>query len=371
MINRINFENFKCIKKLSCALGRLNIIVGPNACGKSSLLQGLDLLSYLVNDRSVDRIDSLFSGPRLLERIHTGNFSEPLRIECRNLDSSIDFGAAKGSNSFERESLNRNRDWQAGVIARSGGDGPDYPARLKLQVVAAPAETSIYYDLENLLLVRFDAYRISLPSYSDEEIPRVLHSGEGLASAVANLITSRNEQYEILLSRMAKIVPHLTRIRTERKKVDHRGSERIGDSLIFDFVNQTGVPAANVSEGTLFALGLLMIMHSQACPHVLLIDDIERGLHPLAQKQMVELLRQILDANPELQIIGTCHSPYFLDFLSFDEVKVMTLADDGYSIVGTLKDHPKFEKWKEELAPGEMWSLFGEKWLAGDGRANA
>ena len=25
--------------------------------------------------------------------------------------------------------------------------------------------------------------------------------------------------------------------------------------------------------------------------------------------------------------------------------------------------HPKFPKWKDEMTPGEMWSLFGEKWL--------
>ena len=24
---------------------------------------------------------------------------------------------------------------------------------------------------------------------------------------------------------------------------------------------------------------------------------------------------------------------------------------------------PEFEKWKDEMDPGEMWSLFGEKWL--------
>ena len=30
---------------------------------------------------------------------------------------------------------------------------------------------------------------------------------------------------------------------------------------------------------------------------------------------------------------------------------------------GRLIDHPKFETWKEEMAPGEMWSVFGEKWV--------
>ena len=45
----------------------------------------------------------------------------------------------------------------------------------------------------------------------------------------------------------------------------------------------------------------------------------------------------------------------------------MTIGDDGYSVCGRLEDHPQFEKWKDEMAPGELWSLFGEKWLVGGG----
>ena len=45
----------------------------------------------------------------------------------------------------------------------------------------------------------------------------------------------------------------------------------------------------------------------------------------------------------------------------------MTVDKDGFSVCGRLEEHPEFDKWKDEMAPGELWSLFGEKWLA-DGR---
>ena len=41
-----------------------------------------------------------------------------------------------------------------------------------------------------------------------------------------------------------------------------------------------------------------------------------------------------------------------------------TLNDDGSVACGRLIDHPKFAKWKDEMAPGELWSLFGEKWVS-------
>jgi hypothetical protein len=46
-----------------------------------------------------------------------------------------------------------------------------------------------------------------------------------------------------------------------------------------------------------------------------------------------------------------------------DEVRLVTLGDDGWAVCGRLRDHPEFERWKEEMTPGEFWMMFGEKWL--------
>ena len=67
--------------------------------------------------------------------------------------------------------------------------------------------------------------------------------------------------------------------------------------------------------------------------------------------------------------LGTrdCRAPYLLDFLQPEQVRLLSLDASGHAICGRLADHPKFAKWKDEMAPGEMWSLFGEKWLADGG----
>ena len=99
------------------------------------------------------------------------------------------------------------------------------------------------------------------------------------------------------------------------------------------------------------------------------MDDIEHGLHPLAQKSLIEVLRQVMRKFPDLQIIATAHSPYLLDELRPEEIRLMTIGEDGFSVCGRLEDHPQYEKWKDEMAPGELWSLFGEKWLVQGGAA--
>lgn len=110
-------------------------------------------------------------------------------------------------------------------------------------------------------------------------------------------------------------------------------------------------------------LGLLTTLMGPSRPRLALLDDLDRALHPKAQEQVVATIRRLLDQNPDMQIVATTHSPYLLHHLEPEEVRLTTLGDDGSVVCGRLDEHPKFEKWKEEMTPGELWSLFGEKWL--------
>lgn len=41
MINQINIKNFKSIVDMTIPLGRFNVIIGPNGCGKSNILEAI------------------------------------------------------------------------------------------------------------------------------------------------------------------------------------------------------------------------------------------------------------------------------------------------------------------------------------------
>ena len=112
-------------------------------------------------------------------------------------------------------------------------------------------------------------------------------------------------------------------------------------------------------------VGLLTVLLGLDRPKTLLMDDLDHGLHPLAQENLIGLIKKIMERFPELQILATAHSPYLLDHLEPQEIRLMTTNSDGHAVCGRLNDHPEFERWKDEMAPGEMWSYFGEKWLLG------
>jgi len=138
-------------------------------------------------------------------------------------------------------------------------------------------------------------------------------------------------------------------------------------ALLFDMIGGGALLAHQVSEGTLLVLGLLAGLYASGRPNLVLLDDLDKGLHPKAQRDLISLLREFLDKNPDLQILATTHSPYMLDSMEPSEVRMTFLREDGTTVCAALASHPKFEKWKDEMAPGEMWSLFGEKWVIEQG----
>jgi predicted ATP-dependent endonuclease of OLD family len=98
-------------------------------------------------------------------------------------------------------------------------------------------------------------------------------------------------------------------------------------------------------------------------PWLILLDDLDHRLHPKAQMQLVGLLRKLLDEFPALQIIATSHSPYILNQLEWNEVRVTGLRDDGSVICARLEDHPQVARWREAMTPGEFWSHAGDDWI--------
>ena len=179
------------------------------------------------------------------------------------------------------------------------------------------------------------------------------------------------------------LIPRLRRIRFRKAMVYRTENELVrfgrdtvnrsirrpfqGELILFDFEHAENVSARTASEGTLLMLGLITVLLGPIRPRVLLLDDIEHGLHPLAQKQLVEVIERILQ---ELHRPATArHGPLALP-AGLPESRAG--ANHGGGREGTLRcgrltDHPKFDTWKEEMAPGEMWSVFGEKWLAEKG----
>jgi predicted ATPase len=218
-------------------------------------------------------------------------------------------------------------------------------------------------------------------SVLNAELPRLGSDGSGLASVVAWMKGAAEEQLAEVTSDLRQVVPGVKRIRSLRERVENQGVEKIdvdgqplwrpvtksqiGDRFEIEFDDGSIVPADLLSEGTVLALGLLTKLREPERPRLILLDDIERGLHLGAQAKLVQVLRAVMALDPDLQIVCTTHSPYLLDLLDPTEVRVLALDSERRTHAQPLTEHPDFGKWKFGTQTGELWAALGEAWVTG------
>ena len=122
------------------------------------------------------------------------------------------------------------------------------------------------------------------------------------------------------------------------------------------------VPADLLSEGTLLAFGIHAVIQREHPPRLLLMDDIDRGLHPKAQRSLIQQLREVVKESG-LSLVASTHSPYVLDELPAEAVRVVSTVGGEGTRVMALTDHRDWAEWKDTMSGGEFWAYVGDDWL--------
>lgn len=113
----------------------------------------------------------------------------------------------------------------------------------------------------------------------------------------------------------------------------------------------TPVHAAQVSDGTLCYLCLLVALYQPNQGRTILFDEPERNLHP---DMLFELAKQLEKASEKSQIILTTHAPGLLNQFPLRAVRVFEKDENNQTIVKKFTEED-FAGWYDEFAPGQMW----------------
>jgi len=137
------------------------------------------------------------------------------------------------------------------------------------------------------------------------------------------------------------------------------------DEVILQLVEEGGarVSARSLSDGTLRFLGELVAVLTAEPGSILLVEEIENGLHP----QRLELLVQLLETvtvERKIQVIASTHSPLVLLALSKEArdnaVVFVRVEDRTGTIARRLGD---IEHFAEVSAKRDVDRLFASGWL--------
>lgn len=366
MLSAIELTNYRAHAHTTVPLTRFTLLVGDNASGKTAVLEALHVLGRAVEDHSESpdpRLSREFlrrqgaAGDTIVAVTGAGATVWRFSLVIPRLEE-----ATERKRRFVYTYGEERREGRLRDLVGPAAD-PSFPARL-----LSPAPT----------LNRLDALRLAAPSASDDVVPRLSEDGYGLATVLKELKAVDDARFRRVEEAAREVVPSLeginfrrVGIRLTRQRVMTLEGQRvvvpeevgvIADELLLKFKDTEWLPAHAASEGTLLALGLLTRLHAAPTPRLLLIDDLDRALHPRAQTELVRTLRVALDAFPEAQIVATTHSPYLADHFEPDAVVVLGRPGEGAVVARPLSEHPD-RRLREALTTGEFLTASGEGWF--------
>ena len=137
------------------------------------------------------------------------------------------------------------------------------------------------------------------------------------------------------------------------------------DGLVSLFLEEAGnrsMAASRLSDGTLRYLCLLAVLLHPQPPPLIAIEEPELGLHPDLLPTLADLM---VEASQRSQLVVTTHSDVLVDALTErPECVVVCEKHDGATQMRRL-DKAELARWLEDYRLGELWTsgeLGGNRW---------
>jgi len=328
MLNSLVIKNFRALEDFSVEkLGRVNLIVGKNNSGKSTVLEALRIYAgnalreQLVDiaeshDETYQYIDS--NSPMPFEDLFTGRHfpEDEMEIvigELLDSDSALHIGY--------RISIVRNEQ----IVEKGTGEvftKLQYKAKLKEQ----GADIERLSETREILLVTKN--RLHIPHYLRGDIPNLranlllianidfitcsfiptqLISMDDIAEDWDKIVGTEHE--DVVKDAISMILPEFENIyfvQNNKSSLAMRGSQRTAKVKLKLPNLRRPVPLKSLGDGMIRILQLALKLVS-AKGGFLLIDEFENGLHYSVQEKVWSLLFEMAE-RLDIQIFATTHS---------------------------------------------------------------
>lgn len=375
-ISRVAIRDFKSIATCDVELGPLTFLVGPNGSGKSNFLDALRFIADSLN-HSVEQAIRDRGGINDVRRRSEGRPRHfAIKVEFRA-------GAAYGSFGFEigdrkgggfiikRESCSvtstvsaktKSSSYQASggrlakidsVFAQVRQRLPDSPDRFLLGSLAGLPDFRPAY----VALAGMGFYRLNPDKIRDLQAPEsgdLLARDGSNAAAVLSHLTKRHPEVKTRVEEyLASVAPGTCHVAA--KTLGPRETLEFEETVAHSSRRRRFL-AANMSDGTLRALGILLALFQS--PNggrqvsLIAVEEPETALHPAAAGILLDALRE---ASALRQVIVTSHSPDLLDSQDISAEAILAVsAEDGTTSIAALRPAERAVLRKKLKTPGEL-----------------
>jgi predicted ATPase len=342
MLKKLSITNFKSLDNVSFEFDTINLLIGPNSSGKSTVLQAIEMMPALLRPSITDFLKDE-KGWDYRDLPHRKNLRKTMSWKAEfhlqdalnriptiyryevTLQPKLHLGVGKEiltkieSNSNSRVLIDRD-----GTYTKIWDEKKQEYIKESLYNLPCSAMRGLKEDNDTFAsilhfrnyLERFQSFLLWNPK--DLRKPhqglaeKLGASGENLPGFWAYLNRKEPDKAIELLSMLQRIFPRIESIKSTGKSGwawHHLTiSERIGSSVI-------EYPAEQASDGFLRMLAVFSLKHFPNPPRIITLEEPENGVHPQLISQIIDHLKTLSDRKEpnKIQVFMTSHSPYVLN----------------------------------------------------------
>ena len=351
-------------------LNPLNVLIGPNASGKSNLIEIFELLKSLPADLT----DVIRDGGGIGEWLWKGgskkvggSIDADLRVRGgRNLRYGLGFVSTLQTLEVRHEAIEDDgttyyrfdAGHRASIVRKIDGESKRrvFDPDLQQSVLSQRKDPELYPEvavlgrsLANILTFRESSFGRYVPLRQPQ--PTDLPNDVFLPDARnLGLILNAIEQSDVwsrLNAALQRFLPRFKRLTTH-----------VQGGTIQIFLHEDGlrtpVPATRLSDGTIRFITLVAILLRPGAARLICLEEPELGLHPDALTLIAELL---VEAAQQTQVIVTTQSDVLVSALSEHAESVIVCENMGGGSQFRRLESDKLKFWMDKYRLGEIWRI--------------
>lgn len=388
-IESLRVENYRALRKVELDnLTPITVLLGPNGSGKSTIFDVFNFLSECFQSGLRYAWDRRGRGKELKTRGSTSPIVFELKYRERPKTPIITYHLAIDEGAKGPEVVEEWLQWRRGQKGKpfrflefkrgmgkaASGDVPDSddvrvetnlrsPDLIAVNTLGQFTEHPRVAALREFISDWYVSYlSIDQARNQPEAGPqeRLSKGGENLPNVIQYLKEQHPERLEHIFSVLRERIPQLERVEAEPMP-DGRLLLQIKDAPF-----EQPVQSKYASDGTLKMLAYLTVLYDPEPPRLIGIEEPENFLHP---RLLPELAEECRAASEHSQLLVTSHSPFFLNAMGADDVRVLYRDEQGFTQAVRASDIqgiPEFIKAGASLGYLWMEGHFG----LGDPRVN-
>lgn len=386
MINNVSIKNYKSVVDVSLPLGRFNLLIGANGCGKSNILEGIAMGAAASSDK-LDYEYFANRGMRVVEPRFMLPAFEGIGVENIRIEAIDEKGTASKFNlHYNKESkpakwVDDSMSFYKLVSFLKEKSSKDEGAHLSdlnevleqmmrergedvvLNVKFSPNEkgfslSTAIPSLEQFIIYSLEESKLRGADNSNRTYPLGRH-GEGLFAYIKEL-SQKPEGIEIIneIKENLKVLDWFDDMEVPSGQLSMEFNLKLKDSYLADTINAFDQRSTN--EGFLYLLFYLTLVISDETPRFFAIENIDTAFNPKLCREVTRRLIELARKHNK-QIVATTHNAAVLDGMNLfeDDVRLLVVRRniDGYTKTNrvTLKDDmttPLSEAWVKGFIGG-------------------